>query len=157
MLLYNSTESRPQARVGGSWINLYGSIGLTDLSATAINPGTPNDGYALVYDDVSGEYDLKDISIVERIHFNSNFDTFSPPLLFQGGETFTSLISESKITIDKIEYRLDTTDTWTDVGGTTIVDINNIVPSAGTQWELRFIVDYGTNDGESSVVLKYRE
>jgi hypothetical protein len=52
---------------------------------------------------------------------------------------------------------LDTTDTWTDVGGTTIVDINNIVPSAGTQWELRFIVDYGTNDGESSVVLKYRE
>lgn len=102
----------------------------------------------------------------DRIAFNSNLDTVSPPILMRGGVNVMNMYPESKINdnLTAFQTRLDSTDTWTDVsvGVNLATTINYLLEWVDTnvgnttQWEYRAIITYDSGqDGETSILVDY--
>ena len=114
----------------------------------------------------AGTIPLSAILQRDRLQFNSNLDTVSPPILMRGGLSAFNMYPESKINDDEtvLQTRLDSTDTWTDVSVGADLDetITNFLAwvdsnvSGTTQWEYRATITYDTGqDGETSILVEY--
>lgn len=102
----------------------------------------------------------------DRIQFNSNLDTVSPPILMRGDLATLDMYPESKINDNATTFqaRLDSTDTWTDVSSGILLStsITNLLAWVNTnvsgtvQWEYRCNIIYDTGqDGETSILVDY--